>query len=219
MRDYDYGFMGWCDYNGISDEHLIYSSCFIFKNREESKNINSDTNLFAICFLDTDTYYIGEYSTFPVWLPIASVVFFMISLTAYIKYVRQYISKWKRRVALLLSFFIVYAIRFNVLFINTGVGSEITSFGAVWTSIFLFACLLAYIGTSDTKSLDAAYYSLNTRTSAPRRDKSYAPKTEIDYDIAIKGRSVLNDPNLSLVEQQRYREALQKMEDKAGGDW
>ncbi|EBI6037450.1 hypothetical protein DW424_25570, partial [Salmonella enterica] len=37
-----------------------YSSCFIFLNREESKNINFDTNLFAICFLDTDTYYIDD---------------------------------------------------------------------------------------------------------------------------------------------------------------
>lgn len=60
MRDYNYGFMDWCNYNGISDEHLIYSSCFIFLNREESKNINFDTNLFAICFLDTDTYYIDD---------------------------------------------------------------------------------------------------------------------------------------------------------------
>ncbi|EKN1140739.1 hypothetical protein PWG46_000119 [Salmonella enterica] len=142
----------------------------------------------------------------------------MIALTAYIKYVRQYISKWKRRSIVLLSFFIVYAIRFNALFINTGVGYELTSFGVVWTSIFLFVCLLAYIGTSDTKSLDAAYYSLTTRTSEPRRDKSYAPQVEIDYDVAIKGRSVLNDPSLSLVEQQRYREALQKREDQSGSD-
>ncbi|EBL0513506.1 hypothetical protein DZG31_24150, partial [Salmonella enterica subsp. enterica serovar Barranquilla] len=119
----------------------------------------------------------------------------------------------------LLSFFIVYAIRFNALSINTGAGYEITSFGVVWTSIFLFACLLAYIGTSDTKSLDAAYYSLTTRTSEPRRDKSYAPQVEIDYDVAIKGRSVLNDPNLSLVEQQRYREALQNKEDESGSNW
>lgn len=171
-------------------------------------------SVFLILTLITlTTNIIGEYSTFPVWLPIASVVFFMISLTGYIKYIRQYISKWKRRSIVLLSFFIVYAIRFNALFIITGVGYEITSFGVVWTSIFLFACLLAYIGTSDAKSLDAAYYSLTTRTSEPRRDKSYAPQVEIDYDVAIKGRSVLNDPNLSLVEQQRYREALQKRED------
>ncbi len=31
-----------------------------FKSREKSKNINFDTNLFAICFLDTDTYYIDD---------------------------------------------------------------------------------------------------------------------------------------------------------------
>ncbi|ECV6025829.1 hypothetical protein [Salmonella enterica] len=177
-------------------------------------------SVFLILTLITfTTNIIGEYLTFPVWLPIASVVFFMISLTAYIKYIRQYISKWKRRSIVLLSFFIVYAIRFNALFINTGVGYEITSFGVVWTSIFLFACLLAYIGTSDTKHLDAAYYSLTTRTSEPRRDKSYAPQTEIDYDVAIKGRSVLNNPNLSLVEQQRYRDALQKKEDDLGSNW
>ncbi|EEN6984572.1 hypothetical protein FWM26_04175 [Salmonella enterica] len=177
-------------------------------------------SVFLILTLITlTTNIIGEYSTFPVWLPIASAVFFMIALTAYIKYARQYISKWKRRVILLLSFFIVYVIRFNALLINTEGGYEITSFGVVWTSIFLFACLLAYMGTSDTKSLDAAYYSLTTRTSEPRRDKSYAPQTEIDYDVAIKGSSVLNNPNLSLVEQQRYREALQKKEDDLGSNW
>ncbi|EIQ2075611.1 hypothetical protein LUU70_004465 [Escherichia coli] len=173
--------------------------------------------IFTLTILSTNI--IDKYSIFPVWLSIVLTIFFMVALTIYIKYSRQFVSKWKRRVIVLLSFFIMFAIRFNALFIDTGMGYEITSFGVVWSSIFLFACLLAYIGTSDTKSLDAAYYALTTWTSEPRRDKSYAPQTEIDYDVEVKGRTVLNDPNLTLVEQQRYREALQKKEDEYGSDW
>jgi len=38
--------------------------------------------------------------------------------------------------------------------------------------------------------------------------KAYATRTEIDTDLAIKGRSVLSDTNLDEVERARYRKAL-----------
>ncbi len=38
--------------------------------------------------------------------------------------------------------------------------------------------------------------------------KTYATQTEIDTDLAIKGRSVLSDPNLDEGERARYRQAL-----------
>lgn len=161
----------------------------------------------------------NEYSPFPFWLPIASVVLFMIALVNCVKHIRKFVTKWKRRTIILTSFIIVYAIRFNVIFINTGLGFEITSFGIVWSAFFVFACLLAYIGTSDTQKLDSAYNALSNHSSETRVDKSYASQTDIDYDVSIKGRSVLNDPNLSLIEQQRYRDALQKKEDEGGSGW
>ncbi|WP_241623227.1 hypothetical protein [Rosenbergiella australiborealis] len=40
--------------------------------------------------------------------------------------------------------------------------------------------------------------------------KAYAPQSEINADIAVKGSSVLFDPNLDIVEQQRYRNAIEK---------
>lgn len=94
--------------------------------------------IFTLTILSTNI--IDKYSIFPVWLPIVSTIFFMIALTKYIKYNRQFVSKWKRRVIVLLSFFIMFAIRFNALFIDTGMGYEITSFGVVWSSIF-FICM------------------------------------------------------------------------------
>lgn len=44
--------------------------------------------------------------------------------------------------------------------------------------------------------------------STPTGSKAYASQTEIRTDIAIKGRSVLSDPNLDEVERRRYQDAL-----------
>jgi hypothetical protein len=84
----------------------------------------------------------------------------------------------------------------------------------VWTLFFLFAFLLAYLGCAGSKT----YSGYSASSSAPRPDYLNRTKNmkhnQIDYDIAVKGRSVLSDPNLSIVEQQRYRDALEKKKEK-----
>ncbi|MCW2482726.1 hypothetical protein J5224_27020, partial [Candidatus Symbiopectobacterium sp. NZEC135] len=62
------------------------------------------------------------------------------------------------------------------------------------------------------------YSGYSASSSAPQSDyfkpiKEYETQSQIDYDIAVKGASVLSDPNLSIVEQQRYRDALKKREE------
>lgn len=81
----------------------------------------------------------------------------------------------------------------------------------VWTLFFLFVCLLAYLGCAGSKT----YSGYSASSSAQQSDyfkptKEYETQSQIDYDIAVKGRSVLSDPNLSIVEQQRYRDAIEK---------
>nr|WP_257981562.1 hypothetical protein [Pectobacterium brasiliense] len=73
------------------------------------------------------------------------------------------------------------------------------------------SCLLAYLGCAGSKT----YSGYSVPSSASQSDyfkpnKEYETRSQIDYDIAVKGRSVLSDPNLSIVEQQRYRDALDK---------
>jgi hypothetical protein len=80
---------------------------------------------------------------------------------------------------------------------------------------FLFACLLAYIACAD-KSAYAVPTTAQSHHS--RHSKGDSPQTEIDYDIWLKGKDVLNDPNLTLAEQQRYKDAL-KRKDEEKSDW
>jgi hypothetical protein len=47
-------------------------------------------------------------------------------------------------------------------------------------------------------------------TTQSNGHKAYAPQSEIDTDIAVKGSCVLFDPNLDVLEQQRYRDAIEK---------
>ena len=68
--------------------------------------------------------------------------------------------------------------------------------------------------TSNASDLDAFNAGLTSATSQTRVDKSYAPQHEIDYDVHIKGKDVLNDPSASLIERQRYIDALKKREDQ-----
>ncbi|MDN8541472.1 hypothetical protein QZH36_08475 [Erwinia sp. BC051422] len=161
--------------------------------------------------------FISKYSPFPVWLSIASVVAFIITLINCARYMHQHISKWQRRSVVLASFLIIYAVRFKATFIDTGAGYEITSFGMVWSALFFFACFLAYIGTSNPRDTSAAYNPLSDSPSSSRVDKSYAPQSDIDYDVNMKGKDILNDTSLSVIEKKRYRDALQKKED--GSDW
>lgn len=166
--------------------------------------------ILILTLITVTAFIVDKYSPFPFWLPIVFSIIFIFTLINCIKYIRQFTTKWKRRAVMLASFFIVYAIRFNVVFINTGMGFEITSFGMWWTALFVFACLLAYIGTSAPNTLALSYNSLASRTSEQRVNKAYVPQSEIDTDIAVKGSSVLFDPSLDIVEQQRYRDALEK---------
>lgn len=84
----------------------------------------------------------------------------------------------------------------------------------MWYISFIYAFVLAYIATSNASDLDAMNAGLMNATSQTRVDKSYAPQHEIDHDVHIKGKDVLNDPNASLIERQRYIDALKKREDQ-----
>lgn len=131
-----------------------------------------------------------------------------------VKFVRKHLAVGKSRAVILSSYLIVYAVRFNGVFSDVnGSGYTVNGFNAVWTLFFLFACVLAYLGCAGSKTYSG--YSASSSTSQPdyfKPTKEYETQSQIDYDIAVKGRSVLSDPNLSIVEQQRYQDALQKRE-------
>ncbi|HIF6258855.1 hypothetical protein QEP13_07775 [Enterobacter ludwigii] len=155
-----------------------------------------------------------EYGLFPIWLVLAALVLFAVTLVPTIKFVRKYLTVGKSRAVILSSFLIVYAVRFHGVFSDlNGNGYTLNGYNATWTLFFLFSSLLAYICCSGSKT----YSGYSASSSAPQSDyfkpnKEYETQSQIDYDIAVKGQSVLSDPNLSIVEQQRYRDALEKKE-------
>ncbi|MBN3344185.1 hypothetical protein H5A44_17345 [Pectobacterium brasiliense] len=155
-----------------------------------------------------------KYGVFPLWLMLAAIVLFMVTLVPTIKFIRKHLTVGKSRVVILSSFLIVYAARFHSVFSNAyGSGYTLNGFNVVWTLCFLFACLLAYLGCAGSKT----YSGYSASSYAPQSDyfkptKEYEMQSQIDYDIAVKGRSVLSDPNLSIVEQQRYRDTLKNRE-------
>ncbi len=159
-----------------------------------------------------------KYGLFPVWLVLAAIVLFAVTLVPTVKFVRKHLTVGKSRAVILSSFLIVYAVRFNGVFSDVnGGGYTLNGYNVVWTLFFLFASLLAYIGCSGSKTYSG--YSAPSSASQPdysKPTKEYETQSQIDYDIAVKGRSVLSDPNLSIVEQQRYRDALEKKERE---DW
>ncbi|WP_187487064.1 hypothetical protein [Duffyella gerundensis] len=146
----------------------------------------------------------------PVWAMLLSGILFMITLVNYVKYSRKLLNKWKRRILVLASFLILLATRANVADFNYGM----SSFTMVWYGTFIFAFLLAYMGTSDVEKLDSLHAGLMSATSQGRVDKSYAPQHEIDHDVHIKGKDVLNDPGASLIERRRYSDAIKKKENQ-----
>nr|WP_233986506.1 hypothetical protein [Pectobacterium versatile] len=90
-----------------------------------------------------------------------------------------------------------------------GSGYTLNGFNVVWTLRFLFACLLAYLDYAWSKT----YSGYSVPPSAPQSDyfkptKEYEIQSQIDYDVAAKGRSILLDANLNIVERQRYQDAL-----------
>lgn len=159
-----------------------------------------------------------EYGLFPVWLLVVAIGLFAVTLVPTVKFMRRHLTVGKSRAVMLSSFLIVYAVRFHGVFSNA-YDSEYTlnGYNVVWTLFFLFACLLAYLGCAGSKTYSG--YSESSSASQPdyfKPNKEYETQSQIDYDIAVKGRSVLSDPNLSILEQKRYRDALEKKERE---DW
>ncbi|HHY6381632.1 TPA: hypothetical protein ACV44O_000343 [Salmonella enterica] len=167
-------------------------------------------NAFLVLSLEMLSQNITQkYGLFPIWLVLAAIVLFAITLVPTIKFVRNHLTVGKSRAVILSSFLIVYAVRFHGVFSDVnGSGYTINGYNTVWTFFFLFACLLAYIGCSGNRKYYGAY--IPPATVQPKGHKAYAPQSEVDTDIAIKGSSVLFDPNLDIVEQQRYRDAIEK---------
>ncbi|WP_323109716.1 hypothetical protein [Pectobacterium carotovorum] len=151
-----------------------------------------------------------KYGLFPLWLMLAAIGLFMVTLVPTIKFMRKHLTVGKSRAVILSSFLIVYAIRFHGVFsVENGSGYTLNGFNVVWTFFFLFASLLTYLGCAGSKTYSGSYESSSTpQFDYVKPTKEYETQSQIDYDIAVKGRSVLSDPNLSIIEQQRYRDAL-----------
>ncbi|MEQ9924934.1 hypothetical protein ABRP60_08175 [Pectobacterium brasiliense] len=155
-----------------------------------------------------------KYGQFPVWLVLAAIGLFSITLVPTIKFIRKHLAVGKSRAVILSAFLIAYAMRFHIVFSNAyGSGYTLNGYNVVWTLFFLFACLLAYLGCAGSKT----YSGYSASSSGMKSDyyqptKEYETQSQIDYDIAVKGQSVLLDPNLSIVEQQRYRDVLKNRE-------
>lgn len=172
-------------------------------------------NAFLVLSLEMLSQNITQrYGLFPIWLVIVAIVLFLVTLLPTVKFIRKHLTVGKSRAVILSSFLIVYAVRFNGVFSDVnGSGYTLNGYNVVWTLFFLFACLLAYLGCAGSKTYSG--YSASSSASQPdyfKPTKEYETQSQIDYDIAVKGRSVLSDPNLSIVEQQRYRDALEKKE-------
>ncbi|WJV58800.1 hypothetical protein PCO84_02940 [Pectobacteriaceae bacterium C111] len=153
-----------------------------------------------------------KYGLFPIWLVFAAIGLFMVMLVPTVKFVRKYSSIGKSRAVILSSFLIIYAVRFHGVFLfGNGSGYTLNGYNTAWPFFFLFACLLAYLGCAGNKLYSGSFApSSTTQPDYYKPTKKYETQSQIDYDIAVKGRSVLFDPNINIVEQQRYRDALEK---------
>ncbi|MGG6114493.1 hypothetical protein ACQSFK_16195 [Salmonella enterica] len=185
--------------------------------RKVSKNVKVSMavrlfllNAFLVLSLVTLSQNITQkYGLFPIWLVVVAVVLFLVTLLPTVEIMRKHLTIGKSRAVILSSFLIVYAVRFHGVFSDVnGSGYTINGYNTVWTFFFLFVCLLAYIGCSGNKKHYGAY--IPPETEQPKGYKAYVPQSEINTDIAVKGSSVLFDPNLDIVEQQRYRDAIEK---------
>lgn len=151
-----------------------------------------------------------KYSPFPIWLVFTALGLFVLMLVPTVKFMRKHLAVGKSRAVILSSFLIVYAIKFHGVFtFGSDSGYALNGYNVAWTLFFLFACLLAYLGCAGGKTY--AGFSTTSSTSQPdyyQPTKEYETQSQIDYDVAVKGTSVLLDPNLSIVEQQRYRDRI-----------
>lgn len=152
----------------------------------------------------------SNFPSLPIWSMLLSVILFAVTLVNYAKYSRKLLKRWTRRTLVLASFLILLATRASVSDFHYGM----SVFTMVWYGTFIFAFLLAYIGTSNVDKLDALSAGITNANSQGRVDKSYAPQHEIDHDVHIKGKDVLNDPGATLIERQRYSDAIKKKENQ-----
>ena len=172
-------------------------------------------NFFLVYSLVTLTNSITEkHSTFPLWMALVAVVSFGILLISTITYIRKFLSIGISRVIILSSFMMVYVVRVHSVFTDRiNGGYTISGSSVVWTLLFMLACLLAFLSCAGKKSFSgASTSSLDNHVHPYKPNKEYETQSQIDYDIAIKGRTILSDPTLSIVEQKRYRDALDKKE-------
>ncbi|MFJ5409564.1 hypothetical protein [Pectobacterium punjabense] len=152
-----------------------------------------------------------KYGLFPIWLVVAAIGLFAVTLVPTIKFIRKYLTVGKSRAVILSSFLIVYAVRFHGVFSNVnGSGYTLDGYNAAWTFFFLFACLLAYLGCAGSKTYSGySVFSSDIQSNCFKPTKEYETQSQIDYDVALKGISVLSDSNLSIVEQKRYRDRIE----------
>ncbi|WP_409306807.1 hypothetical protein [Pectobacterium sp. B1J-3] len=173
-------------------------------------------NTFLVLSLVTLSQNITQkYGLFPVWLVLVAIALFVVMLMPTVRFIRKHLTVGKSRAVILSSFLIVYAIRFHGVFSDVnGSGYTLNGFNVVWTFFFLFASLLAYLDCAGSKTYSGSYApSSALKSDYFKPTKEYEIQSQIDYDIAVKGASVLSDPNLSIVEQQRYRDALKKRDE------
>jgi len=147
----------------------------------------------------------------PLWVLLLSCLLFMIALSAYARYSHKFLTKWKRRTLILASLLILYATKVSVVGYHL---SEMRAFSIMWYISFIYALIAAYAATTEKLKYGSSYAGSTSATSQTRVDKSFAPQHEIDYDVHIKGKDVLNDPSAGLIERQRYIDALKKREDQ-----
>ncbi|MBE0090492.1 hypothetical protein FOT81_04545 [Raoultella planticola] len=153
-----------------------------------------------------------KYGLFPIWLVITAIGLFVIMLVPTVKFVRKHLTVGKSRAVILSSFLIVYAVGFHSVFsVGNASGYTLNGYNTVWTLCFLFACLLAYLGCAGSKTYSASHVpSTDMQPDYFKPTKEYEMQSQIDYDVAVKGANILFEPNLSIVEQQRYRDSLEK---------
>ncbi|HDS7658465.1 hypothetical protein PVM13_23015 [Klebsiella variicola] len=153
-----------------------------------------------------------KYGLFPVWLIFAAIGLFVVMLVPAVKFMCKHLTVGKSRAVILSSFLIIYAIRFHGVFSDVnGSGYTLNGYNVVWTLFFLFVCLLAYLGCAGSKT----YSGYSAPSSAPQSEyfkpiKEYETQSQIDYDIAVKGASILSELNLNIVERQRYEDVIKE---------
>ncbi|ECA5804786.1 hypothetical protein QLL71_004729 [Salmonella enterica] len=214
----------WVIFMGLLMNIPSLAPVLFLKKTQKSVKVSMAFRLFLLnAFLVLSLVTVSQnttqkYGLFPVWLVFATIGLVVVILVPTIKFVRKHLTVGKSRAVILSSFLIIYAVRIHSVFSNAyGSGYTLNGYNVVWTLFFLFACLLAYLGCAGSKTYSG--YSAPSSASQPdyfKPTKEYETQSQIDYDIAVKGRSVLSDPNLSIIERQRYRDALEKKERE---DW